>query len=80
MAKSARSLDIGMRDSERMAKVIIESLIPGAILKYRTTQSAGEYDFNLHFLMMRMDAVLCISKVVRRRFPAWLGAGKLKVL
>jgi hypothetical protein len=30
--------------------------------------------------MMRMDAVLCISKVVRRRFPAWLGAGKLKVL
>jgi glycosyltransferase involved in cell wall biosynthesis len=32
------------------------------------------------FLLLRLDAIVCISQVVRRRFPTWLAPEKLRVI
>ena len=36
-----------MKDSEAIAKGVIETLLPGAVMHYRLQQSSGEYDFDL---------------------------------
>jgi hypothetical protein len=36
-----------LRDSERTAKSIVESVLPGTVLEYQSAQSAGEHDFDL---------------------------------
>lgn len=38
-----------MNYSERISKRVLEAILSGAILKYRPTQSHGEYDFDLHY-------------------------------
>jgi hypothetical protein len=38
-----------MNHSETIAEKIIETLIPGSEMRFRTSQSNGEYDFNLIF-------------------------------
>lgn len=38
-----------MDKAEAAAKVILQTLIPGAIMRYRNNQSAGEYDFDLEY-------------------------------
>jgi hypothetical protein len=38
-----------MNYSEKIAKRILEAILPGASLEYRQTQSHGEYDFDLHY-------------------------------
>jgi glycosyltransferase involved in cell wall biosynthesis len=32
------------------------------------------------FLLLRLDAIVCISQLVRRRFPTWLAPEKLRVI
>lgn len=36
-----------MNFSERLAKVIVEKVIPGATMRFQTSQGAGECDFEL---------------------------------
>ena len=38
-----------MNYSEKISKRVLEAILSGAILKYRPTQSHGEYDFDLHY-------------------------------
>jgi len=38
-----------MNYSETIAKRVLETILPGASLEYRQTQSHGEYDFDLHY-------------------------------
>jgi|SRR5579884_1520390 len=38
-----------MNDSEKIAKRVLETILPGASLEFRQTQSNGEYDFDLHY-------------------------------
>ncbi|HEY3131654.1 MAG TPA: glycosyltransferase family 4 protein [Acidobacteriota bacterium] len=47
------------------------------ILSARKTETDGWIDY---FLMLRLDAILCISEAVRQRFPVVLGRKKLKVV
>jgi hypothetical protein len=38
-----------MNYSEAVSKRVLESILPGATLNYRLSQSHGEYDFDLHY-------------------------------
>jgi hypothetical protein len=38
-----------MNYSEKISKRVLEAILPGAILRYRPTQSHGEYDFDLQY-------------------------------
>jgi hypothetical protein len=37
-----------MDHAETVAKLILETVLPGASLKYRISQSSSEYDFDMH--------------------------------
>ncbi len=47
------------------------------IFSARTSVSDGLIDF---FLLLRLDAIICISQAVRRRFPRWVRPRKVKVI
>lgn len=47
------------------------------VLSARKSESDGLIDY---FLLWRLDAILCTSQVVRRRFPLWLRPEKVKLI
>jgi hypothetical protein len=49
--------------AEKAAQRLFESLIPGARMEYRTSQSNGEYDFDLHWPDRHVSAVEVTSSI-----------------
>ncbi len=52
-----------MDQAEKVAQRLFESVIPGARMEYRASQSKGEYDFDLHYADGRVSAVEVTSSV-----------------
>jgi hypothetical protein len=38
-----------IKDSERIAKLVVESVVPGATMSYRDRQANGEHDYDLMY-------------------------------
>jgi hypothetical protein len=53
MSKARRSMD----HTERIAKLVVETALPGAEMVFRDEQSHGEYDFDLHYPTGMLAAV-----------------------
>ena len=53
--------------SEKTAKTVLEAVLPGAKLTYKSQQSHGEYDFDLQYSGGRIGAVEATSSVDQRQ-------------